>query len=218
MLGERTSTLVSYEMLKLLAAAVVISPYLPMFFMGEEWGEPHPFLYFVSHSNEDLVHAVRKGRKEEFAAFHTKGEAPDPFSEETFQQSKLQWQLINEKGHATLLNFYKNIISLRKSHPVLSKPDRRNIEVAHEKGKQLIVLKRWNNERTIIAVMNFSKEHNNYHIQDAADKWNKILDSSDNTWGGKGSLSPASLLNRNEYKIDVSPESIVVYESVRESD
>ena len=96
MLGERSSQLVSFEMQKLLAGAVFISPYLPMLFMGEEWGETHPFLYFVSHTDPDLAEAVRKGRKAEFAAFHTQGEAPDPMAEETFQNSKLQWPLLQK--------------------------------------------------------------------------------------------------------------------------
>src|SRR5690349_24556369 len=70
MLGERSSVLVSFEMQKLMAAAVTISPFLPMFFMGEEWSEPNPFLYFVSHTDPQLAEAVRKGRKKEFSAFH----------------------------------------------------------------------------------------------------------------------------------------------------
>ena len=81
MLGERTSTLLSFEMQKLLATAVMVSPYLPMLFMGEEWSEPNPFLYFVSHTDPDLCDAVCKGRKEEFKAFHVeddKNEFPDP--------------------------------------------------------------------------------------------------------------------------------------------
>ena len=75
MLGERPSQLVSFEMQKLMAGAVMSSPYLPMLFMGEEWGELNPFLYFVSHSDSDLIDAVRQGRKKEFAAFQTDADA-----------------------------------------------------------------------------------------------------------------------------------------------
>src|SRR5919107_136884 len=81
MLGERTSTLLSFEKQKLLAASVILSPYLPMLFMGEEWSEPNPFLYFVSHTDPELAEAVRKGRREEFKAFHEdsdENEVPDP--------------------------------------------------------------------------------------------------------------------------------------------
>ncbi|RYY61327.1 MAG: malto-oligosyltrehalose trehalohydrolase, partial [Chitinophagaceae bacterium] len=89
MLGERCSALVSFEMLKLMAGAVLTAPFLPMLWMGEEWGEQNPFLYFVSHTDPELAIAVREGRKKEFAAFHAQGEAPDPVSEETFLRSKL---------------------------------------------------------------------------------------------------------------------------------
>src|SRR3954452_14052560 len=96
-LGERTSTLVSFEMQKLMAAVVMVSPSLPMLFMGEEYSEPHPFLYFVCHTDPELAEAVRKGRKAEFAAFHAQGEAPDPVSKKTFEESKLQWDLLKQQ-------------------------------------------------------------------------------------------------------------------------
>ena len=78
MLGERLSELISFEGLKLAAAAVLVSPYVPMLFMGEEYAEDSPFLYFVSHQDQDLIKSVRNGRKAEFAAFKWRGEPPDP--------------------------------------------------------------------------------------------------------------------------------------------
>ncbi len=72
MLGERTSTLVSFEMQKLMAAAVFVSPYIPMLFMGEEYAEPNPFLYFVSHTDKELAEAVSKGRKQSLQPFMQK--------------------------------------------------------------------------------------------------------------------------------------------------
>src|SRR5204862_3183374 len=112
MLGERTSKLLNFEKQKLVAGAVLISPYLPMLFMGEEYSEPNPFLYFVDHSDEELKEAVRKGRKAEFAAFHLEGEAPDPQSEDTFHHSKLQWLLTEDEPHQTMLRYYQEFISL----------------------------------------------------------------------------------------------------------
>jgi maltooligosyltrehalose trehalohydrolase len=99
MLGERSGALFSFEMQKLMAAAVLVSPFLPMLFMGEEYGETNPFLYFVSHTDPNLIEAVRKGRSEEFAAFHANGEAPDPQAETTFENSKLQWHLVRHSPH-----------------------------------------------------------------------------------------------------------------------
>ena len=68
---------------------VILSPYIPLLFMGEEWGETAPFQYFTSHSDAALIEAVRRGRRDEFAAFRWKGEPPDPQDEATFLRCKL---------------------------------------------------------------------------------------------------------------------------------
>src|SRR5690606_13404066 len=127
-----------FEMQKLLAGAVLTAPFLPMLFMGEEYGEPHPFLYFISHTDPELIEAVRKGRKKEFEAFHALGEAPDPQAEETFQNSRLQWSLPGQPPHSILLDYYKKLIQLRKTNPVLSLPDRKNLEVNADEVKKII--------------------------------------------------------------------------------
>jgi maltooligosyltrehalose trehalohydrolase len=84
MLGDRLSRLASFEALKLIAGTVLTSPYIPLLFMGEEYGETNPFQYFVSHTDEDLVKAVRNGRKSEFKDFHNSDETPDPQSQADF--------------------------------------------------------------------------------------------------------------------------------------
>ena len=89
MFGERLSQLVSLEALKLAASAVLLSPFIPLLFMGEEYGEVAPFQYFISHLDPQLVDAVRRGRREEFAAFAWQGEPPDPQDIATFQRAKL---------------------------------------------------------------------------------------------------------------------------------
>ena len=78
MKGERLSQLISFEGLKLAAGAIILSPYIPLLFMGEEYGEEVPFTYFVSHSDPELIQMVRQGRKQEFKHFHYDGEPPDP--------------------------------------------------------------------------------------------------------------------------------------------
>ena len=119
-LGERLSQLVSFEDLKLAAAVVLLSPCIPLLFMGEEYGETAPFLYFISHSDPVLVEAVRLGRQKEFAAFDGQSETPDPQSETTFQQSKLNRGLLEEPKHRLLREFYRELILLRKTLPALS--------------------------------------------------------------------------------------------------
>ncbi len=94
--------------------------------MAEEYGETAPFHYFVSHSDLDLIEAVRKGRLEEFAAFRWTGVPPDPHAEETFRRSKLQHGLKLEGEHKVLSGFYRELLPAPQTVYILakSKPDR----------------------------------------------------------------------------------------------
>jgi maltooligosyltrehalose trehalohydrolase len=207
MLGERTSQLISFEMQKLLAAAVMVSPYLPMLFMGEEWSEPNGFLYFVSHTDKDLAEAVRKGRKEEFAAFQIQGEAPDPVAEKTFLQSKLQWNLIEEGQHKIMLEYYKALIQLRKTNEVLKEPSRKNLEVIPYKEQNSLLLKRWNDREQITCFMNFSAKQQSIQYDQPLCK--KIFDSANPKWNGPQS-APDEIKDKS---IIVPPESILLYQT-----
>jgi maltooligosyltrehalose trehalohydrolase len=208
MLGERTSQLVSFEMQKLLAGAVLISPYLPMLFMGEEWSEPHPFLYFVSHTDPDLAEAVRKGRKEEFAAFHAQGEAPDPVAEETFLQSKLQWALLDKEPHKTLWHYYKALIELRQQTPALRELKRKQVKAEADSQQQTLVLHRWQEDNQVICLLNFSKDVQTLTLPGSEERWQKAFDSADPKW--KGLKAAPATLDANA-TVSVQPESLLIY-------
>jgi len=111
--GERLSQLVSFERLKLAARVVLLSPYIPLLFMGEEYGETAPFHYFISHIDPGPVAAVRRGRREEFTVFRWQGEPPDPQAEATFLRSQLDHTLRDQEPHRTLLAFTRELIQLR---------------------------------------------------------------------------------------------------------
>jgi maltooligosyltrehalose trehalohydrolase len=207
MLGERLSQLVSFEMQKLLAAAVMVSPYLPMLWMGEEYREPHPFLYFVSHTDPDLVAAVRKGRKSEFADFHAQGEAPDPQSEDTFHQSKLQWHMPDEAQHDAMLRYYKALIALRKTHPVLRSLNRESLKAITDEKTGLLILHRWHDEHHLLCLMNFSEQQQHRELPMPEQKWQQVFSSSDPQWGGKGSAKGSAAAN----SVSLPPESILIY-------
>jgi maltooligosyltrehalose trehalohydrolase len=210
MLGERTSSLTSFEMQKLLAAAVLVSPYLPMLFMGEEWGAPHPFLYFVSHTDAELAEAVRKGRKAEFAAFHAVGEAPDPMAEHSFRQSKLQWSLIDEEPHSTMLRYYKALIALRRNHPALCTLSRKSLSVECREDEGVLVLRRWTDGQEVICLMNFSNEQQSFEMP--AQDWKKIFDSAATIWLGPADAPISFSATQNERTALLQPASILVYE------
>lgn len=208
MLGERSSQLMSFEMQKLMAGAVLVSPYLPMLFMGEEWGEPNPFLYFVSHTGPDLIEAVRKGRKAEFASFHAQGEAPDPQDEETFQQSKLQWELLTEGAHQTMFSYYKALIAIRKQHPALHRLNRKHLKAEYNENSQTLSLHRWHENEHVLCLMNFSKENQHIKLPAGEYNWRVLLNSADVQWNGAATVKVSIPEASN---VILQPESIIIY-------
>ena len=119
-LGERTSSLLSPGMLKIGAAVVLTSPFVPMLFQGEEWGASTPFLYFTNHDDPKLGEAVRRGRREEFAGFGWNPESlPDPQAEDTFLRSKLDWNESRQSPHDELLDWHRSLIQIRRRTPAL---------------------------------------------------------------------------------------------------
>ncbi|WP_347156752.1 malto-oligosyltrehalose trehalohydrolase [Pontibacter chitinilyticus] len=214
MLGERLTQLVSFEMLKTIAGLILLSPYVPMLFMGEEYGEEHPFLYFVSHTDKDLVEAVRKGRKEEFKAFTWEGEVPDPQSEETFNKSKLQHSFTQNEQQNQLRNFYKALIQLRKTAPALSKPDKQKMYVALDSDNLVLHLVHYSKQPALYCLFNLSNAP-----QQAApvaiegqQVWEMVLQSADEQWGGAGTNLPQRL--HADQEIVLPPASLIVLQSI----
>jgi maltooligosyltrehalose trehalohydrolase len=173
MMGDRLATLVSPARLKLAAAVVLLSPYLPLLFMGEEYGETNPFLYFISHSDLDLVKAVQQGRKEEFAAFMAghEGEPPDPAAPETFARSKLDWDRARHNRHAELRELYKSLIGLRKAVPALRQLSKESQEVIAFEDERAIAVRRWFGESQALAVFNFSEQDIAVRVPAASGLW-----------------------------------------------
>lgn len=115
-LGERLSNLVDFESLKLAAGVTLLSPFVPLIFMGEEYGEEHPFQYFTSHGDAELVEAVRRGRREDFASSGwAADEVPDPQDEETFRRSKLNFEEKHKEPHRSIWKLYETLIAARKN-------------------------------------------------------------------------------------------------------
>jgi maltooligosyltrehalose trehalohydrolase len=219
MLGERLCHLVSFETQKLAAATYLLSPSIPLIFMGEEYGETAPFQYFVSHGDPDLVAAVRKGRTEEFAAFHIEGEAPDPQSEETFQRSKLHWEQRHEGEHQKLWLFYQTLLRLRREVPALRHADRQSMEVKVLAEEKVLKLRRWHENSQVLCLLNFNSQPSSITMALPPGTWKKLLNSADSQWGGKGSDLPETIpIQREETVVEqqliLSPESVVIYSSL----
>jgi maltooligosyltrehalose trehalohydrolase len=110
--GERLSVLAKEKHLECLTAILLLAPSPPLLFMGEEWGCRQPFLFFCDFAGE-LGEAVRNGRRREFSRFASFGkEIPDPLAEETFAQSVLRWDEVDEER----LTLCKSLLALRAKY------------------------------------------------------------------------------------------------------
>jgi len=208
MCSERLSQLADFEALKLAAGAVILSPYIPLLFMGEEYGEDSPFSYFVSHTDENLIEAVRRGRREEFKSFDWQGDIPDPQAASTFEQSRLQWQKRSTDGCAVLLKFYSHIIGLRKSRPEFA--DKTGMKVRCLTKRNVLLWHRKFAKSQIQCVMNFAGKQQRLKLYAPRARWKKILDSTETKWHGPGSTLPEVV--RGTEIVTIPQTSIVLFE------
>jgi maltooligosyltrehalose trehalohydrolase len=141
--GDRISATLSPGQLACGAAIVLLGPYTPMLFMGEEWAASTPWQFFASFPDPDLADAVRTGRRREFGR-HGWGEAdvPDPMDIATFERSKLDWSEAASGEHAEILELHKSLIALRRKHPELSDPSLENFSVEVADDDSWIVMHR----------------------------------------------------------------------------
>ena len=114
--GDRPSVILDDAALAATAALVLLSPYTPMLFMGEEWGTRTPFQFFTDHEEDDLARSVSEGRVREFAGFGWDAdEIPDPQAAATVEASRLRWSELDEAEHARVLAWYQALTTLRRN-------------------------------------------------------------------------------------------------------
>ena len=135
---------------------MLLSPFIPLLFMGEEYGETAPFQYFVSHSDPALIEAVRRGRREEFAAFAWQGEPPDPQDEATFRRSKLNHDLRREEHTSDPLGaLQRTDPASEESCPHWPVSAKTSLEVAAYESERVLFLRRWAGASQVFAAFNF---------------------------------------------------------------
>jgi maltooligosyltrehalose trehalohydrolase len=173
--GERLSMLLKPAQLKAVAALLLLSPFVPMLFQGEEWGASTPFLYFTDH-DEELGRLVAEGRAREFGAFKWKGEVPNPQDPQTFVRSKLDWRELTEASHAELLEWHRQLIQLRQS---LNRSDaaRTKPVVKYHAEKNWLTFV----HGEVLAVFNFAEEPQ--RVPMPAGAWDMELASSNDAAG-----------------------------------
>ncbi len=192
--GERLAALTDFERAKVAAAAVILAPYLPLLFMGEEYGERSPFLYFISHGDPRLAEQVRRGRREEFARFAWEGEVPDPQSEETFRRSRLDHALAERPGHRDLLVFYTELLRLRRETEALARPRRdRATAFAFEPERAIAALRSAADGSSALIVLAMGGGPAQLRLPLPSGAFSRALDSAQSRWGGPGVSFPRKI-------------------------
>ena len=144
--GERLTDSVPLPVYRAVSSLLLLSPHTPLLWMGQEWAASSPFLYFTEHP-EELGRRVTEGRRREFGRFsdfadpEVRERIPDPQAAETFERSRLRWEERERMPHAGVLALYRELLSLRRSHPALRRRDRASWTVA-ALGDSTVALRR----------------------------------------------------------------------------
>jgi maltooligosyltrehalose trehalohydrolase len=141
--GDRLSAHLSPDRLAAGATLLLTAATTPMLFMGEEWGATTPWQYFTDHTDPGIAEAVRRGRRDEFAAHGwNRQDVPDPQAEQTAIRSRLDWSEPSTAPHDRLLGWYRTLIALRRERPDLGDPRLDLVEVEHDADAQTVVVRR----------------------------------------------------------------------------
>ncbi len=176
--GDRLSTIVNHRAkLRLSGSLLLLSPYLPLIFMGEEYGEARPFPFFCSFEGKELIDAVREGRQREFKEFvSSPHDVPDANELATFESAKLSWSWPQGSWHAGLRMLYRDLLTARRDWPMLKDLDNRKTQLLPDSEQaEVIELRRGDNlfayfnmlDRPVQVAMQgkrlvFSSEHQQY--------------------------------------------------------
>jgi maltooligosyltrehalose trehalohydrolase len=186
--GDRLSTILSFDAVKVAAALMLAAPALPLLFMGEEYGETSPFQFFTSFLDAGLMEAVRRGRTAEFAKFAWQGDVPDPGAPATFLRSRLNHALATAPRHRELREFYRQWLALRASHPSLGSRHKERARAALDLTGQVLTLRRTSPDGppvTLVANLSAVRQPMPPDVRGRV-----LLDSVESRFGGPGSTPP----------------------------
>jgi maltooligosyltrehalose trehalohydrolase len=155
-IGERTGHLLTEGQLKIGAALVITSPFIPMLFQGEEWAASSPFMYFANHQEQELAESVRNGRRKEFTSFGWDPERiPDPQKESTYFNSKLKWSEAAQRQHHNIFNWYQSLIKLRRRLPALTDARLEETSVVFDEKTRWLIMRRG----SVLVICNFADKN-----------------------------------------------------------
>ena len=206
----RLSALVSFEGLKLAAAAVLLSPFIPLLFMGEEYGETAPFPYFVSHSDPDLIEVIRRSRREEFAHYQWPDEPPDPQEEATRQSACLDHSLRHQGKHRLLYELYQELIKFRNETRAGVGLSKDRLEVVCLERESTLVVRRWGREEQVAAILHFGDTAVSVNVPLPTGRWLKRLASGEERWNGPGRDLPTVLHSDGEVSVTLTKHAFLI--------
>jgi maltooligosyltrehalose trehalohydrolase len=180
--------------------------------MGEEYGEPARFQYFVSHQDLGLIEAVRRGRTAEFARFEWSDVPPDPQDAMTFSSSKLNHTLKTQGHHRALRDYYRELLQLRRQ-PAFTFPCRSRLDIQVPVPDRVFSTRRWSAGQQFFVVYHFGNSPQEITAMLPAGEWTRRLDSTDPRWHGPGSSLPDRFPSNGTVTLTMPPHSAVVYQN-----
>ncbi|TBR16862.1 malto-oligosyltrehalose trehalohydrolase [bacterium] len=208
--GSRAASLVSLEAHKLGLGAVLLSPYTPLLFMGDERGERAPFHFFADFSDEALRRAVREGRGRELKAhWGWEGVPPDPFAPETFAACVLDESRPPTLSGDRTAAYVRELLRLRREHPGLKDGSREKTAVSA--ADPVVVMGRGE----ALVLLHFGETVFSGALKLPPGRWRLILDSADDRWDGPGAQAQAALSSDGSAAVRLAPKSLAVYEAAR---
>ena len=209
--GDRLACLVPVRAAKLAAAAVILSPYLPLLFMGEEYGETAPFAYFISHSDPELIEAVRNGRQEEFSAFSWHGRPPDPQDPATFENAGISPDGPGNAAGQELSAFYRRLIQIRKKLMTNSLLTRKGMNVTRILPHPVICVTHFHGASAVFMVFCFSDAPISADVPLPPGKWAMLLDTESEKNPNVSGTVPQPYSSGESSRLELSPYACLVF-------
>lgn len=168
----------------------MLSPYIPLLFMGEEYGEDAPFFYFVSHSDEKLIRMVVEGRKKEFESFEWDSEPLNPQQTDTFNKSKIVWEKQTRGKYKVMRDWHRALITLRKTNPALRNFDKNDIRATllHE-GAFMLHRRSADQKQELLCLFCLTNRPATFELPERQSAWTCILNSRDERWDEHSEIS-----------------------------
>ena len=134
---------------------------------------------------------------------------PDPQDAQTFLSSRLDWGLRQQGKHRVLLQFYGELLELRRSHPALAMLSKDHLEVTGDAAGRVLTLRRWCESEEACVAMNFGAEAATVLLP--AGCWSKLLDSKDQRWLGPGSPAAENIETASGLRISIEAAGLLLF-------